>query len=67
MGRKKLHDDKGTLTTEQLAERWGMSAKYLANHRKRVTPPFFRPTGGKRGAVRYRIEDVRAYERRSRE
>ncbi len=62
MARK--YDDREYLTTAQLAERWQCSAKYLANHRRKVTPPFVRPTGGERGAVRYRLKDVVAWERR---
>lgn len=60
---RKLHNDKDSLSTAQLAERWNMSAKYLANHRDTVTPPYYRPTGGKRGAVRYKLKVVEAWEK----
>lgn len=62
----KLYDDRDSISTAQLAERWGLDVKYLQNHRATKCPPCFRPTGGKRGQVRYRLEDVRAWERKHR-
>ena len=51
--------DQVLLTPRQLAERWGISTKTLANLRcAGGGPPFLKL----RGAVRYRLADVEAYE-----
>lgn len=55
------------LTTDQLAKRWHMSAKHLANMRQAKNgPPYIRPAGGKRGRVLYRMDDIVAYEEKQR-
>lgn len=51
------------LTPAQLAARWGYAQGTLSNMRSMGRgPKFFRPGGGKRGPVRYRVIDVEAYE-----
>ena len=49
-----------TLTTEQLAERWGVSPQTLENWRSAKRGPDYVKMGG---VIVYRIEDVRRYER----
>lgn len=49
-----------TLTTEQLAERWGISPQTLENWRSAKRGPDYVKMGG---VIVYRIEDVRRYER----
>lgn len=51
---------KTLLTPSQLSERWSKPESTLAQWRWRsVGPPFLKLAGG---AVRYRIEDIEAYE-----
>lgn len=54
------------LTTDQLAKRWHMDEKHLSNMRQKGGgPAFFRPSGGRRGRVLYRLADVQAYEEKN--
>mgnify|MGYP001562528755 FL=1 len=48
-----------TLTTEQLAERWGISPQTLENWRSSKKGPDYVKMGG---VIVYRLEDVRRYE-----
>lgn len=48
-----------TLTTEQLAERWGISPQTLDNWRSSKKGPDYVKMGG---VIVYRLEDVRRYE-----
>jgi len=51
------------LTTTQLAERWQMDAKSVANLRTKGTGPKYIKLGSERTApVRYRLEDIVDYE-----
>lgn len=55
------------ITTEQLAFRWVMDSRSLANMRLRGDgPPYTKPGGRKNSRVRYLLEDVIAYERANR-
>lgn len=47
------------LTPEQLAERWHMSSKTLANWRSKGTGPEYVSPGGK---VLYKLETIEAFE-----
>ena len=52
------------LTTEELARRWRLHPKTLSNWRvKGMGPRFIKLGDGDKGAVRYRLEDVLAFER----
>ena len=49
---------KDILTPKELAERWGMSERTLAQWRYlKKSPPYFRA-----GGIRYRLEDIIEYE-----
>lgn len=48
-----------TLTTERLANRWGISPQTLENWRSAKRGPDYIKMGG---VIVYRIEDVRRYE-----
>jgi hypothetical protein len=51
------------LTPKALAERWGTTTGALAQQRYKGNGPVFVRLGGdKRGTVRYRLADVKAYE-----
>lgn len=51
-----------SLTTAELAKRWKMNAITLRKWRSDgIGPRFFKP-GGPRGAVRYRLSDIIAWE-----
>jgi hypothetical protein len=53
-----------SLSTNELAERWGVTATHLRRQRMEGNgPPYFRPSGGDRGHVRYRLQDVIEYEK----
>ena len=54
------------LTTEELADRLRRSPGTIANWRsKGQGPRFLRPSGGKRGRILYRLEDIDEWERSS--
>ncbi|NOC83339.1 hypothetical protein [Ruegeria sp. HKCCD6428] len=53
------------LTTTELADRWKVSAKWLANQRSARNSPV--PFTKIAGAVRYKLIDVRDYEHKQRE
>ena len=51
------------ITTEQLAERWNISAATIRNQRfKGIGPSHFKPFG-KLGKVLYRLDVIEAWER----
>jgi len=51
---------KDILTPKELAERWGMSERTLAQWRYlKKSPAYFRA-----GGIRYRLEDILEYENR---
>lgn len=51
------------LTPVQLAQRWSLDEKTLANWRvAKKGPPFLKVGDGRNGKVLYRIEDVEQYE-----
>ena len=53
------------LTTEELAQRWGLSARTLKDWRRReVGPPYMRmPTSaGGRATIRYHLSEVAKWE-----
>ncbi|MEW1955146.1 DNA-binding protein [Terrabacter sp. NPDC080008] len=52
-----MHDKH--LTPKMLADRWGMSAQTLANHRSLGTGPAYLKLGQH---VAYRLSDIEAYE-----
>jgi hypothetical protein len=53
------------LTTEQLAKRWGISSRSLERWRtvSNEGPRFVRMGDGRRALIRYREEDVLAWEK----
>ena len=52
------------LTTDQLADRWGLSANRLRQWRVAGTGPNFLKLGdGPKAPVRYRLEDIEEFER----
>ena len=52
------------LTTKQLAERWDMSQGTLSNKRSKGQGPAYIKLGeGRTSKVRYRLEDIKQYER----
>lgn len=52
-----------TLTTYELAQRWGMASKTLEVWRMRKKgPPFFKLGEHARARVMYRMKDILAYE-----
>ena len=54
-----------TLTTEQLADRWGISPQTLDNWRSQGKGPKYVKLGkGKSSAIIYRVSDVEKYERK---
>lgn len=53
-----------SLTTAELARRWGMNPVTLRGWRRDGKgPAFFRPSGNQRGKVLYRLGDVQKWER----
>lgn len=58
--RKQGSDNPKLLTTEELAKHWGCSAWTLSDWRIAGKGPKYIKIGG---LVRYRIEDIHAYER----
>lgn len=58
-------DDDIFLATIELADRWKVSAKWLANQRSARKSPV--PFTKIAGAIRYKLMDVRDYERKQRE
>lgn len=51
------------LTTDQLAKRWGIASNTIRRWRTEGTGPAFVKLGeGIRSAVRYKLEDIEAYE-----
>jgi hypothetical protein len=51
------------LTTTQLAERWQMDEKTLSHWRQQGRGPQYIKLGeGKTAVVRYRLEDIQAFE-----
>lgn len=53
------------ITSEALAERWGVSKDTVRMWRAdNVGPPWVRLTPGVRGAVRYRMSDIVEWERK---
>lgn len=64
MSQDRRAEDKRLLTTEDLAERWGMSAGTLENWRQDGRGPKFVKLGrGGSGSVRYRMSDILSYEK----
>jgi hypothetical protein len=56
------------LTPDQLAARWSMSRLTLEVWRqKRKGPPWIRLGSGKGSGVRYRLNDIEAYEQANRQ
>jgi hypothetical protein len=54
-----------TLTTKELSERWKMAIGSIENWRQQKKGPRFMKMGGARNAdVRYRLEDVEAFEKK---
>jgi len=52
------------LTTAQLAERWQMDEKTLSNWRQQGRGPKYIKLGeGRTANVRYRLEDIEAFEK----
>lgn len=52
-----------TLSTAQLAQRWGLNPGTLREWRHQGKGPrFFRPSGNLRGKVLYRMVDIEAWE-----
>lgn len=52
------------LTSKELAERWKMSEQMLRVWRvKNKGPNYFKLGEGKKASVRYRLEDVEAWEK----
>lgn len=57
-------DSSTFLTTQELAKRWQMNPVSIERLRKQGKGPrFVKITRGPRGAVRYRLTDIIAYER----
>lgn len=53
------------ITTQALAERWGLSVGTLENWRaQKKGPPFVKIGGGSRGSVRYKLADIEEYEKK---
>lgn len=55
-----------SLTTKQLAARWGITTRALELRRYRKScggPPYFRIGSGARAQVRYKLADIIEYER----
>lgn len=53
------------MTTQQLADKWGVTKSYLDQRRSRGEEPKWidiSAPGSKRATVRYRLEDILAYE-----
>lgn len=61
-------DDNIQLNTQELADRWRLKPQTLINWRSQGTGPKFirlgRRNHGRKPAVRYRMEDVVAYEQK---
>lgn len=56
------------ITTEQLAHLTGFSLRALeAMRSKRIGPPFIKIGNSKNSAIRYRVEDIRAWMQQHRE
>ena len=54
-----------TLTTQQLADRWGISSQTLENWRSQGKGPKYVKLGpGKSSPIVYRLADVEKYERK---
>lgn len=52
------------LTSKELAERWKMSEQILRVWRlKKKGPQYFKLGEGKKASVRYRLDDVEAWEK----
>jgi hypothetical protein len=57
-----------SLTPDELSNRWKgqITAGTMSNWRNQgIGPRYFRPGGGSRGPVLYRLSDVREYENRN--
>ena len=55
---------KDTLTTEGLAERWGMAPQTLENWRSQGKgPQYAKLSQGRAGTIIYRLVDIEEYER----
>lgn len=53
------------LTTDQVAQRWGVTRACVASWRaNKIGPPFIKLMPGARGAVRYRLSDIEEWERK---
>ena len=60
--------DQHLITPAQLAIRWGLSLHTLSQWRAAGTgPAYLRLGDGERPRIRYRMSDILAYERRSKE
>ena len=60
--------DQHLITPAQLALRWGLSLNTLSQWRAAGTgPAYLRLGDGERPRIRYRMSDILAYERRSKE
>lgn len=60
--------DQHLITPAQLAIRWGLSLNTLSQWRAAGTgPAYLRLGDGERPRIRYRMSDILAYERRSKE
>ena len=60
--------DQHLITPAQLAIRWGLSLNTLSQWRAAGTGPVYLRLGdGERPRIRYRMSDILAYERRSKE
>lgn len=56
---------KDTLTTAELADRWGLTEQRLRAMRLTSDgPPYFKPSSTKYGRVLYRLADIEAWEKR---
>jgi len=61
MNQARKHLETVFLTEQDVAERWALATKTLANQRSlKIGPPWHRIGG----SVRYKLEDVVAYEER---
>ena len=62
------HPDQHLITPAQLALRWGLNINTLNQWRAAGTgPAYLRLGDGERPRIRYRMSDILAYERRSKE
>lgn len=61
-----MSDPEKLITTQELAERWGIHPNTLSNWRSQNRGPKYVKIGGmKKSPVYYRLKDILAYEKKS--